>query len=87
MNPKLLQAGWSGREWPVSGGVENSKDGGISHFELVGKKRALLLNLPILSSPLARRVGPSHLQVYLTLYLCKYQPYFCNKLLGIFILF
>ena len=32
-----VQAGWSGREWPVSGGVETGKDGGISHFELVGK--------------------------------------------------
>jgi len=29
------QAGWSGREWPISGGTENNKDGGTSHFELV----------------------------------------------------
>ncbi|XP_023338537.1 syntaxin-binding protein 5 [Eurytemora carolleeae] len=36
-NPYAMdfQAGWSGREWPVSGGVETGKDGGISHFELV----------------------------------------------------
>lgn len=29
------QGGWSGREWPISGGVEAGKDAGLSHFELV----------------------------------------------------
>ena len=32
-----MQGGWSGREWPISGGVEAGKDAGLSHFELVGK--------------------------------------------------